>query len=788
MSQPTFFTLAVALALTAAWPGARAQQDIPPVDPPDQFQEYNPVDGSPADPEAARLLEEQRLRALQELANPVLPDPTLPPGAAPVTQPAPAAAPAVPSPVPALPALPSTNQLRSIPTRLRGGAQPPGPAAPAGAAPAVPAVPGLPPPVAAAAAAGAGATNALAGAAAGAAAPDLRNVAEDTPIPALRLENMPLEQALDIYAALVGRTLLRPPQLAGGPITLKFQTEMTRDEAIEAFNGVFSLNNIAVLPVGQKFLKVVVSAQAVQEGAKASEDKPADLSELGQFTTKIIRTTKVKPGDIAQAVQQFASGKVQNPLLAFDDQNFFVLRDYAANVKRMAEIIEELDVIPDVDYKFEVIPIRYGRVEDIYNSLSGIIGGGGGFGTTARATGATGTLRTGTGTAAGGAGGVAGQFGQGITPQQTAARTTGLTSPGAARTGFANRLQQVTAAAMGGQGQILTDARIIPDERSNSLLVYASRRDYAIITNLVARVDTLLSQVLIESIILQVSLDDNQSVGFSMIGKGQSGDVAHGGGNVNTPLQNLTSNLFGLFPSGFSYFGNINDEIAFALKAIATDGRADVLSRPRIQTSHGIPATFEIGKTVPYITSSTTLSGGVGGIVPFSQYQEKRVVTRLNVTPYITPDGLVVMDIEQAIDQISGTTTIDGNEVPLIDTRYAQATVSVKDTEAVILGGFIENTKRTSKSGVPYLKDIPGLGFFFRSKSDAGSRTEIIVLIRPTVLPTPADAAALVAREKERLPTATTAEEDFMRDELRRMDQRNRRQQRSTTGKGGWLF
>lgn len=786
MSKPSLFAFVAVLALAVIWLGARAQNDVPPVDPPDEFQEYNPVDGSPADPEAARLLEEQRLRALQELQNPVLPDPTLP-GAAPVTEPAPAAVPAVPAPVPAFPALPSTNQLRSIPTRLRGGPQPPGPTTPAGtgAAAAVPAVPGLPPSVAAAAAAATGATNALAGAAAGAAAPDLRNVAEGVPIPALRLENMPLEQALDIYAALVGRTLLRPPQLAGGPITLKFQTEMTRDEAVEAFNGVFSLNNIAVLPVGEKFLKVVVSAQAVQEGAKAGTEPPAELSELGQFTTRIIRTTKVKPGDIAQAVQQFASGKVQNPLLAFDDQNFFVLRDYAANVKRMAEIIEELDVIPDVDFKFEVIPIRYGRVEDIYNSLSGIIGGGGGFGTTARTTGTTGTLRTGTGTAAGG---VAGQFGQGITPQQTAARTTGLTAPGAARTGFADRLRQVTSAATGGQGQILTDARIIPDERSNSLLVYASRRDFALLTNLVARVDTLLSQVLIESIILQVSLDDNQNVGFSMVGKGQSGDVTHGGGNVNNPLSNLASNIFGLFPSGFSYFGNINDEVAFALRAIATDGRADVLSRPRIQTSHGIPATFEIGKTVPYITSSTTLSGGVGGVVPFSQYQEKRVVTRLNVTPYITPDGLVVMDIEQAIDQISGTTTIDGNEVPLIDTRYAQATVSVKDTEAVILGGFIENTKRTSKSGVPYLKDIPGLGFFFRSKSDAGSRTEIIVLIRPTVLPTPADAAALVAREKERLPTATTAEEDFMRDELRRVEQRNRRQQRNTSGKGGWMF
>lgn len=783
MKTPSLLVLLLVLVL-----GPARAQDL--VLPPEEFQpdpadvpaDVNPVDGAPRVPseEIARRLAEERQRA----AGQAQPDPAATP---PVTTPVPAVEPPLAVPLPGTPSAPGTNRLRSIPTRLRTPApQLPAPGVPvtpaAGNVPAAPgAAPGLPPAIAAAAAAAAGATNALAGAT-NAAPPDLRTVADDTPIPSLRLENMPLDQALDIYAALVGRTLLRPPQLAGGPITLKFQSEMTRAEAIEAFNGVFGLNNIAVLPVGEKFLKVVVSAEAVQQGSKASVDKPAELSELGQFTTKIIRTTKVKPGDIAQAVQQFASGKVQNPLLAFDDQNFFVLRDYAANVKRMAEIIAELDTVPEVDFKFEVIPIRYGRVEDIYNSLSGIISGSpGSVGSTARNTG--GTLRTG-----GAAGGVNPTTGQPITGQQTGART-GLTTPGATRNAFADRLRQVTSAATGGQNQLLTDARIIPDDRSNSLLVYASRRDFAILTNLVAQVDTLLHQVLIESIILEVSLDNDKTIGFSMVGKGQSGDVTHGGGNVNGGLQSLTSNLFGLFPGGFSYFGNVNDEVAFALRAVANDGRANVLSRPRIQTSHGIPATFEIGQTVPYITGSTAVTGGVnGGFQPFSQYQEKRVTTRLLVTPFITPDGLVVMDLEQAIDQIAGEIQIDNNPVPIIDTRYAQSTVSVKDGEAVILGGFIENTKRTSKSGVPYLMNIPGLGFFFRSKSDTGSRTEIIVLIRPTVLKTPADASALVAREKERIPTATSAEEDFLREEMERVENEKTRRQRNTSGKGGWLF
>ena len=173
----------------------------------------------------------------------------------------------------------------------------------------------------------------------------------------LEAKNMALDQALDIYAGFVHRVLLKPPQLAGGPISIRF-TDLTREEAIEAFNGVLALNAVSVIPVGEKFIKVVPSQQAPQEGAKATDQATGDFSELGQFVTKLVKVTKVKPGDIAQAIQQFQSGKVQNAVLAFDDQNFFILRDMSANVKRMAELIKELDVTPELDYKLEVIPIR----------------------------------------------------------------------------------------------------------------------------------------------------------------------------------------------------------------------------------------------------------------------------------------------------------------------------------------------------------------------------------------------------------------------------------------------
>lgn len=581
----------------------------------------------------------------------------------------------------------------------------------------------------------------------------------DDELVTLNLPNAPLETALDLYASLVRRVLLRPPQLAGGPINLKFE-DLTRMEAIDAMNAVLALNNISVIPVGAKFVKVVPSQQAVQEGAQTSNLALDEMSELGQFVTKLVKVSEIKPGDIAQAVQQFASGKIQNPVLVFDDQNFFILRDMSANVKRMSELIQELDVTPELDYKLEVIPIRYGKVDEIYETLSSVITGSGGGGA-ARSTTRSQGFRSGTtGTSGTGVPGA-------VTPQQTLGRTgttgTAMTSPGAARSTFAQRLQQVSAAATGGgQYSLLEDARIIPDMRSNSLIVYAGREDFKMLTNIVAKIDTLLAQVLIESIILEVSLEKGQDFGVSMVQNPQNwGDWTTRGASLNR--NDVSTNILNaVFSSGFSYLGQYKDDFAVAVNAIARDSGARVLARPRIQTTHAQPASFEIGDTVPYPRSSSPYYGGVGGgLTPYTTYDEKRVTTKLDVTPFITPDGLVTLEVIQVIDQLGPTTTIGQDEIPTIRTRSANAVLSVRDREPVILGGFITDRATDSTSGVPWLKDIPLIGWAFRSKNEFSQRSELIVLIRPTILTTPQDATKLAELEQSSMPNAAAAVREF---------------------------
>ena len=200
-----------------------------------------------------------------------------------------------------------------------------------------------------------------------------------------------------------------------------------------------------------------------------------------------------------------------------------------------------------------------------------------------------------------------------------------------------------------------------------------------------------------------------------------------------------------------------------SLQAVAADGHASIIQRPRIQTSQAKPAQFFVGDTVPYVTS--TYNGGLNGGNQ-SSYSQLSVGVELDVTPFINPDGLVVMDIQQEIDDLNGTTTISGvGDVPNTIKRTLSSEIAVRDRDTVMLGGFIKNAKSTSRSGVPFLMDIPLLGNLFTQRKDSKQREELIVLMRPTVLRTPEIAAVQAVKEQQRLPGVSAAAAEEARSE-----------------------
>jgi type II secretory pathway component GspD/PulD (secretin) len=635
----------------------------------------------------------------------------------------------------------------------------------------------------------------------------------------IQLQGMEPDQFFDIYSQVSGRTVIRPYTLQGlQKITLKAATDWTRQEAVFAMDSVMAQNAVAMIPIGDKFVKAVPMQFAATEGAPPSKVTPGDYADAEPFITQVVKLEVVKPTDAQTLLSTFT--KSPQGITAYDATQTVVIRDYASNVKRMLEVLHTIDVPPkEPDYKLEALPVKYGKVIDLYNTMQALISGGaGGTASAAGTQGSQGVSQRGRfggggsgryGGSGGGYGGYGGGGGYGgygggggyggrsyggyggggggmypydesvqpLTPQQAAAPqpTTGAgqrTSVGGAQSSFQNRLNQIVRRAASGTAgeevQVLEDARIVPDERSNKLLVFANKRDMDMITNIVSKVDVLLAQVLIEAIIMEVRLGDSYRLGVNWSQQPKNfGNGSAGAGVINngSAFLNSVTNFPSGTPTGFSYFGTIANDWNVTINALADNNTINVISRPRIQTSHAIPGSFFVGETVPYITGFTDYGGyvGTGGLATRSVIQQANVGFSLFVTPFITPEGMVVMEISQDFSTRGADVIIDQNPIPIINGRNAESTLTVRDGDTIMMGGFITENRSKDKSGVPFLKDIPGLGALFRSRTDNNSRAELIVLMRARVLRSPEEAAVIAAQEKSDLPGVREAEEDLKR-------------------------
>jgi hypothetical protein len=295
----------------------------------------------------------------------------------------------------------------------------------------------------------------------------------------------PLDQVLEVYSKLTRRTVLKPASLPAAQITLKAQTKLTVKETLQAIDSVLSLNGIAVIYTGEKFLTVVPTATAGQEGAMFNTNSSKDLPEAGQYITKIVEVKYAKPSEVVSALQPFA--KLPGGLLPIDATGVLVMRDNAINIKRMMEVLEKIDKSVPTDEQFKVIPINYALAADVAQVLGSLTSGGAAGGGTGARGGTTGSTRrtTGTGTGTTPFGGTSGMPGSagfgGATPFGGAAganpATPGVATPGTASSAFQNRLNAIVSNITGGRSgsaPLLGEARIIPYDRSNSLLVLAT--------------------------------------------------------------------------------------------------------------------------------------------------------------------------------------------------------------------------------------------------------------------------------------------------------------------------
>jgi len=287
------------------------------------------------------------------------------------------------------------------------------------------------------------------------------------------------------------------------------------------------------------------------------------------------------------------------------------------------------------------------------------------------------------------------------------------------------------------------------DERTNTLLLQDTSDRLADVRRLVATLDIPVRQVLIESRIVIVSNDFKRELGaiFGFTGWHANGNTLYNTAGTAAGINNNSGtppagSAFTVPPAANRYNVNLpvgnpagsialgvlgsNFVVDLELSAAQAETQANIISSPRVVTANQKEATIEQGVEIPYQQSA---SSGATTI------QFKKAVLSLKVTPQITPDNRIIMDLDVRDDSVGNVVVASGGvNVPSINTREIATQVLVNDGQTVVLGGILETTQREDDTKVPYLGDIPFLGHLFKNTSHQDNKDELMIFITPKIV------------------------------------------------------
>ena len=621
-------------------------------------------------------------------------------------------------------------------------------------------------------------------------APTGRTLASTDLVGPVTIPGGSLDDILGAVEIFTGRTILRPQNLPAVTLSLNLKEKVTREEAIQAIETLLNLNGIAITPLGTRFLKVTPLNAAKSEAPDFIEGSTLGLPPGGRIASKLFQLEFLRVGEFMPQIGGLLNPAAGAPPVVFDKSNAALITDSISNLQRIETLVAKLDqpVLSGLKPKF--YSLQSAKASDVVNKMRAIF---------------TGPLQTQLGSATSfnpddrtnqiiliadprqhpffdeliakldvradpntrnevlflkhaAAKDVATILTQLVTGQNNAARQQGAETPRVAgavpatATSPAAPAPAVSVAALGltadSSNQFSALLTVLPEERSNSLVVSGTVDDIRLINDLVAKIDVLLAQVRIEVVIAEVTLTDANSSGISTLGLRLEGSklVGFAGTGAGTNVSEAVLSRPGP--------GEIDLAATIALSTTPRKSNATILSQPNIITTHNKEGRIFVGEQRPVISSylndgNTSSTGNIVGTGYRSTVGQQKIGIELIVKPLIGTDGSVQLDIQQVGDDVLGEITIDGNPQPRVGNRETESFVSVRSGEIIVLGGLqrTSDTKSSSRLG-----PIPIIGDLLGSRSKEASRTDLVFFLRPTILTnTPADNAPAL-RQIEQLP------------------------------------
>ncbi|MCH7978823.1 MAG: type II secretion system secretin GspD [Acidobacteria bacterium] len=287
----------------------------------------------------------------------------------------------------------------------------------------------------------------------------------------------------------------------------------------------------------------------------------------------------------------------------------------------------------------------------------------------------------------------------------------------------------------------LSHIRIVPDPVNNQLVIQATAQEYEQIRQTLRDLDIIPRQVMIEAKVYEVDLTGALSAGVSAFLQNRSNAERKPLGSFATALDVSVGTLIGK-----------TRELLFFLNAAELRSQARVISAPSLLVSDNVTASISVGTEIPILTSRALVGGGqVGGTSLFTNtIQNRDTGILLNITPRINSSGLVNLQINQEVS--APIAPLEGGiQSPSIQKRSIQTQVVVQDGETIAIGGIIQETRTLSTNRIPLLGRIPYLGILFGSTSLSSQKTELIILVTPTVIRNSAEARRATTELRDKL-------------------------------------
>ncbi|MCG7871526.1 MAG: type II secretion system secretin GspD [Candidatus Thiodiazotropha lotti] len=281
-----------------------------------------------------------------------------------------------------------------------------------------------------------------------------------------------------------------------------------------------------------------------------------------------------------------------------------------------------------------------------------------------------------------------------------------------------------------GGSEAKSEIRVVADDKHNSLVITATPSQYANMLDALEKLDVRQLQVMVEATIIEVALQDEFKYGLQWAFNSDVGSNYLGEGVLSSGTSTLLGNTLPGF--NFSVLRSASD-VRAVFNALAEDSLIRVLSSPSVMVLDNETASIQVGDEVPIIDQqrqSTTDSDSP--IINSISYRETGVM--LEVTPRVNPGGLVTLDVTQEVSDVSDVEASSTSGSPTISTRKINSTVAVKNGEVLVLGGLITDRDNEGTSGLPFLSKLPLIGWLFGQESSFSKRTELVVVLVPTVV------------------------------------------------------